>query len=150
MLRNFETPHQNPLPPTPPASQGNRGQPLVSQTRPIRTRGSEGARVATRMVGVSRAYLFKEPADWDWEDLRDYSVEQITEVSGPFEFDATKANSVFRAFMKRHPNAPQIARYVFDILGGLWYAEPVGIYRFYRGQDPYFADPITRLLNEAE
>jgi hypothetical protein len=102
------------------------------------------------MVGVSRGYLFRDSSEWTWEDLRDYVVDSITEVAGPVDFDPKKANAVFRSFHGRHENAVAIARYVFDILHGLWYSTPVGINNFYKGQDPYFAEPITKLLEAAQ
>lgn len=101
--------------------------------------------VRPRLIESQRHQLVT--GTWGWEELRDYVVSEIHNRFGAFPRDAIKEASIFRRFVKEWGDqAEPIARFAFDTLNGMWEGEPVSIYRFCRGSDPFFAVPITRRL----
>ncbi len=102
---------------------------------------------------LPKSHLFSPPSEWGPEQLRDYAIYEMTKVTGELARHPEGIGhdtQIFTGFMIRHDRAVQIARYAFDILHGLWYARPVTVTSFTAGADPYFAEPIHRLILEAE
>jgi hypothetical protein len=84
-----------------------------------------------------------------WRELREYVVEKIMKVHGPFpRGDAAKEAGIFKGFINRwgFDNAMAIAQSAFEAHGGMWFNSPVRIQRFTKASDPYFAQPIAILL----
>jgi hypothetical protein len=101
---------------------------------------------------LSKTHLQRDPEAWEWQELRDYVVYEITKMTGEFSGHTNGAAEaqIFRSFLRRHgPNAQRIARYALDTCGGLWYASPVTILDFCKNSDPQFADPILKRLEAA-
>ena len=83
----------------------------------------------------------------DWEQLREYVLEQVEKAHGPQVRDQRKENTIFMAFAARWPEqAMEIARYAFEESEGFWKGSPVLVARFHRTSDNYFAVPIAALL----
>lgn len=94
-----------------------------------------------------RTHVLSEPSSWSPEQLRDYVVAQIQKHHGPFPRDAVRETSIFRGFVNRWGgDAGRIARVAFEEFGGMWRNAPVGINRFCKNSDPYFAEPILERL----
>jgi hypothetical protein len=90
-----------------------------------------------------------DPAEKDrWSELRDYVVEKMEEIHGPFPRDAKQESGIFKSFIGRwgFDNAMAIARCAFEVHGGMWYNSPVRVQRFCKGSDPYFSVQIAGLL----
>lgn len=93
----------------------------------------------------------KSPANWTWEDLRNYVVRSIESIHGPFPRDAVREGAIFRSFAGRWGNqAGPIAHFVFTELGGMWCGAPVGVHRFCKGADAYFAAPLAKRLSTVQ
>jgi hypothetical protein len=89
----------------------------------------------------------KNPAEWNWEDLRNYVVRQIQTFHGEFPIDQMKLSGIFKGFLRRHgAMAGPIAVAAFDLHHGRWKGAPISVTRFCAGSDPYFAEPIKRSL----
>jgi hypothetical protein len=87
------------------------------------------------------------PSD-GWEKLRDYVVERVEALHGPFPRDTRQETTIFMAFTARWPQAMEIAKYAFEgEPQGFWKGAPVRVERFHRVSDPYFAEPISVLLS---
>lgn len=85
---------------------------------------------------------------WTWYELRDYVVGKIVEIHGVFPRNDKKEMGIFKAFATRWgTDAPAIARYAFESMGGYWKNAPVSVNRFCKGSDPYFAQLIVNHLN---
>jgi hypothetical protein len=99
---------------------------------------------------MSRAFVAKEQATWDWSDLRDYVVAQIEQRFGPFPRDAKKEAGIFKSFISRHPDeAVSIAKFAFEVENGYWAGAPISVNRFCKASDPYFADKIKpRMMDQ--
>lgn len=110
------------------------------------TTGSFEAPEPTGRTFVSREYLDK--SDWDWDDLRDYVVYEIESRWGVFPRDSIKESGIFKSFLKRWPQARQIAEYVFEAEGGQWRGRQVSIYSFMKAEDENFAAQIAERLDE--
>lgn len=83
----------------------------------------------------------------DWEKLRDYVVERIEAIHGPFPREPRRENTIFMAFQARWEGlALQIAQYVFEQAEGFWLTAPVSVARFERASDSAFAMKIAALL----
>jgi len=82
-----------------------------------------------------------------WEKVRDYVIERVEALHGPFPRDARKETTIFMAFVARWPQAMEIARYAFEEQQGFWKGSPVSVARFHKTSDIYFAEPIAQLLN---
>jgi hypothetical protein len=90
--------------------------------------------------------LDASPSD-GWERLRDYVVEHVEALHGPFPRDMRQETTLFMAFTARWPQAMEIATYAFEgEPQGFWKGSPVRVERFHKVSDPYFAEPIAVLL----
>lgn len=93
----------------------------------------------------------KPPATWTWEDLRNFVVRSIEAIHGPFPRDAVKEGSIFRSFAGRWgAQAGPIAHFVFIELDGMWRGAPVGVHRFCKNADAYFAAPLAERLSAVQ
>ncbi|MFJ4902835.1 hypothetical protein [Streptomyces sp. NPDC088727] len=92
--------------------------------------------------------LLTDPTGWDWRQLRDYVLRSTAERHGPQPAgDEIKTQSIFRSFVQRWgTQAGPIARFAFEQQEGFWRDAPVTISRFTKGNDPYFAVPISERL----
>lgn len=90
-----------------------------------------------------RTDLLTPESSWGWEEVRDYVVAQIEARTGTFPRDARKEASIFQRFCRQFgPDAPAIARFAFEVADGRWKGAPIGINRFCKASDSWFADPI--------
>ncbi len=126
---------------------------VESAVRTVRiTTGQEvvGERVSVRpLAGPAAAYLLKPDAEWTWSDLRDYVLDKIREVSGrPAPRDPAKEKAIFSSFLSRYQEfSGMIARHAFEGPdAGWWRGAVIGMNRFCRGSDPFFADVIVGRL----
>lgn len=99
-------------------------------------------------VTMAASDLLDDPMDWSWEQLRDYVMRSIAERHGPQpRREAHQVNSIFKSFAGRWGNqAGPIARFAFEQQDGFWRDAPVDIRRFTKGNDAYFAGPISERL----
>ncbi len=98
---------------------------------------------------VGKGYLLREPHQWTAEDLRDYVVDQIVRVSGrAIPRNSVKEMSIFKRFLETYQEfSGSIAQYAFEGPdNGWWNNAPIGIERFCRGSDKWFADKICDKL----
>lgn len=91
----------------------------------------------------------RDEADWTWEDLRDLVVSKIQEIHGDFPRKPPYIEkAIFKSFLERWgAQAPAIAKYAYDIMGGYWHSAPIRVERFCLNSDPYFAAVIAERLN---
>jgi hypothetical protein len=98
-----------------------------------------------------KTHLFRDPEMWEWTELRDYVIYEITKLSGRASGHPTSSAAeaqIFKSFLKRFgPDAQRIARFAMDTCDGLWYGSPVTIFDFCKNSDPNFA---TQILNRLE
>lgn len=117
-------------------------------TRLVRTVTEVMVEESVRIVhkpSQARAYLGK--SEWAWDDLRDYVVTQIEERYGAFPRDSRKESGIFKSFLARWGGKAQpIARYAFEMADGRWAGAPIGVNRFCKGSDPFFAEVISARL----
>lgn len=99
-------------------------------------------------VAMAAADLLDAPADWSWEQLRDYVMRAVAERHGPQpRRESHQVNSIFKSFASRWGRqAGPIARFAFEQQDGFWRSAPVDIRRFTKGNDEYFAQPIAERL----
>lgn len=108
--------------------------------------------VVTETVTITRPEVRttdvgKDPARWDWEDLRNYVVREIESRFGEFPKDPLRLKGIFQGFARRHGElAGPIAVAAFELHGGRWKGAPISVTRFCAGSDPYFAVPIRNSL----
>lgn len=103
-------------------------------------------------VNTSKGYLIRPDDQWTPADLRDYVVDKIVERDGrQFPRNPAKEMSIFTAFVARYQEfSGAIARYAFDGPdAGWWCNAPIGIERFCKGSDLWFANKILDSLIEA-
>jgi hypothetical protein len=102
-------------------------------------------------VAMAATDLLDAPMDWSWEQLRDYVMRSIAERHGPQpRREAHQVNSIFKSFAARWGNqAGPIARFAFEQQDGFWRDAPIDIRRFTKGNDSYFAAPISERLTDA-
>lgn len=101
--------------------------------------------VTTRRPTASRTHLTSRSSTWDWQQLRDYVVGRIEAIHGPFPRDAVKEASIFKGFLTRWgAQAGPIAEFAFEQVNGMWKGSPVGITRFCKNSDAFFAAEIAR------
>jgi hypothetical protein len=97
---------------------------------------------------AAATHLMRPVEAWTWSELRDYVVGKIIEIHGVFPRNNMKEGAIFKAFCTRWgDDAPAIARYAFESMGGYWKNAPVSVNRFCKGSDPYFAQLIVDHLN---
>lgn len=83
----------------------------------------------------------------EWEKLRDYVVERIEAVHGPFPREVRRENTTFMAFYARWEDlALPIAKYAFEEAEGFWLGAPVSVARFEKSSDAAFAMKIAEKL----
>jgi hypothetical protein len=99
---------------------------------------------------MSQAYLLKTPTDWEWGDLRDYVDHNVASKLGNAETLTTslRRGTVYKSFLKRHPDGIAIARYAIGVLGGMWHGNVVHYAMFTKAWDRSFAEPIARMMRE--
>ncbi|MFI0967042.1 hypothetical protein ACH4S8_37510 [Streptomyces sp. NPDC021080] len=104
-----------------------------------------GARGPVSMAASDR---LSAPMDWDWQQLRDYVLRSIAERHGPQpHYETVKITAIFKSFAARWGNqAGPIACFAFEQQDGFWLNAPVTITRFAKGNDGYFAGPISERL----
>lgn len=97
---------------------------------------------------TAKGYLMKHVDQWTWQDLRDYVITSATERFGPQLRDAVKEKSIFSSFVNRYgpERAAMVAMVAFNVYEGMWASAPVGVTRFCKGSDRYFADVILAQL----
>jgi hypothetical protein len=102
-------------------------------------------------VTMAATDLLDAPEDWSWEQLRDYVMRVVAERHGPQpRREQAQINSVFKSFAVRWGRqAGPIARFAFEQQDGYWRDAPVTITRFTKGNDDYFAGPISERLTDA-
>jgi hypothetical protein len=87
-------------------------------------------------------------SSWDTEGLLSYVADQIQRLHGPFPRDARREKAVMQAFLNRWGDqAAPIARYAFEVAGGMWRGAPISISRFGQGSDKYFGAVIVEQLS---
>lgn len=93
------------------------------------------------------AFLATPLEQWSWEQVRDYVVHQIETLHGAFPRVPYKEKAIFIGFLGRWPeHSTGIARYAFEVKNGFWRGAPVGVNRFCKASDSYFARPIAVAL----
>lgn len=98
-------------------------------------------------AGIPSFHVPAIASSLDWELLRDYVVEQIEAVHGPFPREPRRENTTFMAFYGRWEDlALPIAKYVFEQSQGFWLGAPVSVARFEKSSDAAFAMKIATLL----
>lgn len=98
---------------------------------------------------VSRTDLLASPTSWTWKQLRDYTVTQIEQRFGRVDLDPVRLASIFKSFQARHgERSAAIAIHAFENLDGYWLNQPVTVFRFCKGSDPFFADAIIEQLGQ--
>jgi hypothetical protein len=105
--------------------------------------------VAVRPAPVARAtHKLVAPADWSWEQLRDYVLAEIQRVHGlQPRIDEHKEAAIFQSYLKRYgADAVRIAKYAFEVAGGYWKGGPISVYRFCRASDDFFGAVILQRL----
>jgi len=105
--------------------------------------------VAPMSAVIPRHYSETPDAEWTWEHLRDYCVDQIILAHGKFPRIPVRENATFQRFAKDWgTDAPKIARYAFEVCGGRWAGAPIAVSRFCRGSDDFFARPIVDRIRQ--
>lgn len=98
-------------------------------------------------TAVSVTPVSVPPSAVSWEEVRDYAIEQITRTSGPIPRNSKSENTIFRSFVDRWGAlAMPITRHVFEQCDGLWMNAPVGVHRFHKTSDAYFAQRVAQQL----
>lgn len=94
------------------------------------------------------SYMAAKPGGWDWEALRDYVASSILRTHGPFERNFMKEKAIFSRFIRTFgPDvAERIARHTFEVQGGWHEGSPVGINKFCKGSDPFYAIPVAKKM----
>jgi len=125
-----------PTPPTSPTSQNSKPSSIPAKAIDPRT--------------LPQSHIHRFPEAWEWQELRDYVIYEISLLTGEFSGHPTSAAAeaqIFKSFIRRYgPDAQRIARYALDTCEGLWYGSPVTIFDFCKNSDPRFATPILKLL----
>lgn len=105
------------------------------------------ARVITADADLHRT-AHKITEHWSWRELRDYVADEIIKRFGVFPRDDIREAAIFKSFVDRWgiDEARTIATFAFETQDGRWKGAPVGMTRFCKASDPYFAEPITRHL----
>lgn len=95
----------------------------------------------------SVTYTLKPEANWGWEELRDYVIHSIEKRHGAFPRNYKTEGSIFKSFLSRWGSqAPAIARSAFEHFDGMWKGAPIGVNRFCKASDAYFAQVIADRL----
>ena len=99
---------------------------------------------------MAAVFKLKDPKQWEWQDLRDYTISECKDRGLQYQGDVAKEKAMFSAYLKRWPDGrgAQIAQYAFQVCHGLWHGQLVSPTMFSKGFDPYFAVEIDKLLPE--
>lgn len=129
---------------------GGQPAPAVVQPEPTAVVVQEEATVVLQ-ANAHHTYLGKPDASWGWEELRDYIVDQIEKIHGPFVRVTGKEFGIVNGFISRWGAADAVAitRYAFETSGGYWVNAPITLTRFTKGNDPFFAQPIIERLRSS-
>lgn len=102
-------------------------------------------------VAMAATDLADDPMNWSWEQLRDYVMRSTLERHGPQpRREQHTVNRIFQSFAARWGNqAGPIACFAFEQQDGFWNSSPVTITRFVKGNDGFFAGPISERLADA-
>ncbi|MET7363300.1 hypothetical protein ABZS76_33350 [Streptomyces sp. NPDC005562] len=119
----------------------------VAATRPSPAEPQRAA-VPAPATATSATDLLDAPRDWTWQQLRDYVLRAIADRHGPQPpADPAREASVFKSFHTRWgAQAGPIARFAFEQQDGYWNSAPIGVTRFCKASDHYFAQPIAQRL----
>jgi hypothetical protein len=97
------------------------------------------------------SYKLKPDNEWGWEELRDYVVDMVESLFGPFPRDLPKEVSIMKSFTERFgADAPRIARAAYEAHKGYWGGAPIRVTRFTRASDEWFARVILAELPQAQ
>jgi hypothetical protein len=97
--------------------------------------------------GIPSFHVPSLASSLEWEKLRDYVVERIEAVHGPFPREPRRENTTFMAFYARWEDlALPIAKYAFEEAEGFWLGAPVSVARFEKSSDAAFAMKIAEKL----
>lgn len=101
--------------------------------------------VATKVFDGCHA--LKPMEEWGWEELRSYVVQAIEQRHGAFPRNFKTEGSIFKSFATRWgTQAGPIAVAAFEVFDGMWRGAPIGVNRFCRASDIYFAQVISDRL----
>lgn len=116
---------------------------VSAPTVTVTTRRPEGK------TNEKRTHLVSTSDTWTWQQLRDYVVDRIEARSGKFPRNPVTEAGIFKGFITRYGDcAGAIAKFAFETCEGMWKGSPVGVTRFCKNSDPYFAQPILDRLGE--
>lgn len=120
-------------------------EPVVPATQVKRVRTVAHAATSGVSVGATgRTFLTKSPEKWTWKDLRDYVLFKIEErdgTAGPRS--ETRELGIFKRFaLEFGEQAGPIAVFAFQTCDGYWRGSPVGVGRFAKASDDFFAREI--------
>lgn len=121
----------------------------LGATRIVKSTPATAVRsTVTPKANTHHTYEAKPEAEWGWSEFRDFVVDKITEAHGPFPRSDVKEAGIFKRFLAEYgvADAVAIVRYAFEVCDGRWANAPIGIARFCRGSDPYFAQPILERI----
>jgi hypothetical protein len=103
--------------------------------------------IAPALTGIPEFHVPALGSSLGWEKLRDYVIEKILDVHGPFPRDNRRENTIFMGFYGRWEDLSlPIARHAFEVTGGDWLGAPVSVARFEKSSDIVFAQRIAGLL----
>lgn len=120
----------------------------VREVAPVKrvTSVAPAATSTVRTGRTGRTFLTKPPEKWTWSELRDYVISKITERDGspgPRNEDGNVEFGVFSRFAREFgEQAGPIAKFAFETCEGYWKGSPVGVKRFMKGSDDFFAREI--------
>jgi hypothetical protein len=108
---------------------------------------------ATAEPVKASAYLTRPEAAWDWRDLRDYVVGKIQEMHPQLlpQRNEAKEFGMFSRFAAKYGQmAGPIAVFAFETspTPGRWANAPIGLGRFAKASDAWFADKILARLSQ--
>jgi hypothetical protein len=117
----------------------------VTETAPVITEQVIVRPVVQSIPSVT--FALKPDAEWGWEELRDYVVNAIEQRHGEFPRNFKTEHSIFKSFLSRWgTQAPAIARTAFEHFDGMWKGAPIGVNRFCKASDQFFAQVIADRL----
>lgn len=118
---------------------------IVTEAEPIIERTT-----SRPLSSTQTAHLLRPADQWDWRDLRDYVIAEITVRHGAPHRDPVREAATFKGFLTRWgTQAVDIAQAAFLIYDGRWgkAGEPITVSRFCKNADPTFAQVIADRLS---
>jgi hypothetical protein len=99
-------------------------------------------------VSSGATHVLTATENWTWSELRDYVIREIELRHGAQPRDPRKEKGIFSSFLGRWPDgqAVRIAKAAFEVHDGWWANAPIGVNRFCKGSDPFFAERIITQL----